>query len=271
MGRLAVFGFPVTHSLSPSIHKAFAEQLDLVLTYEKIETQAGKLKNALENFRRQGGSGANVTLPLKQEAFKLCDQHTPAASYAKAVNTLFWKDTELWGDNTDGEGLIRDLTLNLQLNLKDKRILILGAGGAVCGILPPLLAHAPAAIVIVNRTLEKAQALATSTSLKAYNYEDFNASLEAPFDLVLNATSASLFNTLVPLEGKWVANAIALDLAYRQGQETVFMQWASVHNAKATYDGLGMLVEQAALAFACWYKQLPHTQPVMRMLRSKLF
>lgn len=270
MLRFAVFGSPIVQSKSPVLHQAFATSVNKTLVYEKIEVKLGELKQALATFREQGGIGANVTVPLKVEAYELCDKLTEAARTAGAVNTLFWQHNEMWGDNTDGEGFIRDLINNLKLNLKDKRILILGAGGAARGILSPLLALSVKNIVIVNRTLLKAQSLANRDErIKAYSFDTFEAAAEAPFDLIINATSASLQEAVPPLAPHWVKGAIAIDLVYRLEQETVFMRWAHQQGATAVYDGLGMFVEQGALAFKRWFDVYPKTEEAMRTLRVK--
>ncbi len=268
MSRFAVFGSPIAHSLSPEIHQHFARQANIALSFERILTGPGELKAALQQFRNNGGKGACVTVPLKIEAFVLCDQHTIAASTAGAVNTLFWKDSLLYGDNTDGDGLVRDITQNLGLVLKGKRILILGAGGATRGILKPLLDQEALAIVIVNRTLEKAQIL-SSFKVAAYSYDTFDLANEMPFDLVINATSMSLQDLVPQIAPKWIKGTFAIDLAYRQNQDTVFQQWATKHGAAQAVDGIGMLVEQAALGFNRWHDILPATQAIIQQLRQR--
>ncbi|MFI4937353.1 MAG: shikimate dehydrogenase [Candidatus Berkiellales bacterium] len=265
----ALFGSPVNHSLSPMIHLEFAKQFDLPISYERILTPKGELKTALQAFKERGGLGANITVPLKLEAYQLCDEYFPMAKQAKAVNTLLWEENALWGDNTDGEGLVRDLTVNLGIDLANKRILILGAGGAAQGILLPLLGLG-AKIVIVNRTLIKAQALAElAPDLKAYSYETLQQSDLPPFDYVINATSASLQEALPLLSATWIKGTIAIDLAYRLQQETIFMHWAKANGALAAYDGVGMLVEQAALSFKRWHNLMPATQKLIETLRQK--
>jgi shikimate dehydrogenase len=269
MSRFAVFGSPVAHSLSPLIHHAFAQRLALSITYERILTPAGELKVALQRFREQGGSGANITIPLKVEAYELCAHLSKAATSAMAVNTLYWEKNQLCGDNTDGEGLVRDLTLNLGMSLKGSRILILGAGGAVRGILAPLLAEDPQAIVIVNRTPQKAQTLAArDPKLVSYSFEGLQNANEYSFSLVINATSASLQDALLPLAPKWVKGTVAIDLAYRQQQPTVFQQWATQHGATQSFDGVGMLIEQAALSFQRWHRVMPNTQEIIHRIRQ---
>lgn len=262
----AVLGHPVSHSLSPVIHQAFALSLGIDIVYEKIEVSPDKLSETLKAFRGKGGMGANITLPFKQEAFKLCQHLMAGAKQSKTVNTLGWENEALWGENTDGEGFIRDLTHNKGISLKDKRVLILGAGGAAQGILPHLLNPSPERIVIVNRHLEKAQLLCnTRVGIEAFSYENLS-SLLPPFDIVVNATSASLFNTLPPLDPYWIKNTFAIDLAYRFQGETSFVKWAKEAGAKEAHDGMGMLVEQAALSFQKWHQVLPQTQSVIESL-----
>lgn len=267
MKYFAVFGFPIHHSLSPQIHTAFAAQFGIALSYERLETRPGQLKDALAQFKQSGGVGANVTLPLKQEAYALCQQCSPRAEKAQAVNTVLWNEAgELWGDNTDGDGLVHDITHNQQLTLTAKRILILGAGGATAGILAPLLAFSPT-LVIVNRDLGKAQVMVKAyPGVKALSYESVMD--EKPFDFIINATSASLENKKPPLAPHFLKGACCIDLAYRQHELTPFLEWAKAQQAAMTIDGLGMLVEQAALAFALWHGKQPQTADVLRALRQ---
>ena len=263
MSRFAVLGSPIAHSLSPDIHQAFAKDANLAITFERILTAPGTLRDTLQAFRSQGGQGACVTLPLKIEAFELCQHLTAAAKTVKAVNTLYWQDDLLCGDNTDGEGLFGYLTQDLHLDLQAKRILILGAGGATRGILPPLLKAKPEGIVIVNRTLEKAQALSNDQEIKAYDYESFDKSNEAPFFLVINATSLSLQPALPLLDPRWISHTHAIDLAYQRSNQTIFQQWAKQQGAIEAQDGLGMLVWQAALGFKRWHHFMPAINPVI--------
>ncbi len=268
MSRFAVFGSPIDHSLSPQIHEAFALQFGIALTYERILTEQGGLKSALAAFQKIGGKGANITLPLKHEAFMLCEHLSISAQKAKAVNTIGWNEQgELWGDNTDGEGLIQDLRHNHQLVLANKRILLLGAGGAAAGILSPLLAFSPT-LVIVNRDVIRANSLLTAhPALKAMSYEMLANSNEAPFDYIINATAASLQAIVPPLDPRFLKEACCIDLAYQQKPLTPFLAWANDHGASQLIDGLGMLVEQAALGFSLWHGQTPNTQAVISQLR----
>jgi len=268
MNRFAVFGSPISHSLSPQIHAAFAAQFGIALTYERIPTEQGGLKNALAAFQKIDGKGANITLPLKHEAFTLCQRLSLSAQRAKAANTIGWNEQgELWGDNTDGEGLIHDLTHNHQLALTNKRILLLGAGGAASCVLSPLLAFSPT-LVVVNRDITRARSMLTANpALKAMDYELLAKSDEAPFDLIINATSASLQESVPPLDVRYFKEAICIDLVYQQKELTPFLQWAKAHEASGLIDGLGMLIEQAALGFALWHSQVPNTQSVISQLR----
>lgn len=269
MSRFAVLGSPIAHSVSPIIHQAFAKEAKLNITFEKILTVPGTLQETLTQFKSQGGVGACITLPLKIEAYELCDKLTSAASTAKAVNTVFWQNDALWGDNTDGEGLLAFLQEQMKLSLAGKRILILGAGGATRGILPPLMNAKVQSIVIVNRTLAKASALCTHKAIKCYDYETFNASNELPFYLIINATSLSLQNELPPILPMWVKDAQVVDLAYQHQKQTVFQQWAKENAAINPQDGIGMLVWQAALGFKRWHHFLPKVAPVIELLRLR--
>ncbi|MGE3318504.1 MAG: shikimate dehydrogenase [Candidatus Berkiella sp.] len=267
MKHFAVFGFPISHSLSPQIHAAFAAQLGIELSYERLEVKPGELKDALVQFKQKGGFGANITVPLKHEAYDLCQSLSSRAKQAQAVNTLGWNAAgELWGDNTDGEGLVRDLVINQQLTLTAKRILILGAGGATAGILAPLLSFSPT-LVIVNRDLKKAQAMVQNyPGVKALSYEGILD--EKPFDYIINATSASLQNAMPPIAPHLLREACCVDLAYRKNELTPFLTWAKAQQAAMTLDGLGMLVEQAALGFALWHGKQPQTAEVLKVLRA---
>jgi shikimate dehydrogenase len=268
MSLFAVFGWPLTHSLSPEVHQSFAQQFGIDLSFEKILTPKGHLAQQLADFRARGGLGASITLPLKQEAFALCTAHTLRAQEAMAVNTVFWRGDTLWGDNTDGAGLLRDITVNLGLSLQHKNILILGAGGATLGILPSLLTQQPQNITILNRRLEKAQPLcARSAVIQAFSYADFAHEAYVPVDLMINATSSSLQDIALPLDAHWVKNAVVIDLAYLPAQLTPFQRWALAHGAKQAWDGVGMLIEQAALSFALWHQKIPQTQQLVDKLR----
>lgn len=262
--RYAVFGHPVAHSKSPLIHAAFARQSGEDLSYEAILAPLDGFAQQVAAFVAAGGRGANVTVPFKEAAHALADRLTPRAQQAGAVNTLSFDADGMLGDNTDGAGLVADLTCNLDFPLAGRRILLLGAGGAARGIVAPLLDQAPAEFVIANRRVGRAQTLAAhfGRGVRACAYD----ALDAPFDLVVNATAASLAGELPPLSPRVLgAGALAYDLMY--GQETPFMRFARSHGAAAA-DGLGMLVEQAAEAFFVWRGKRPDTAPVIRSLRA---
>lgn len=256
---LALFGHPVAHSRSPAIHAAFAEQFGRAVDYRLIDVTPEGFADAVADFFAGGGRGANVTVPHKAAAFAHCDALTPEAERAQAVNTLWHRGGQLNGHNTDGIGLRRDLETNLGLELRDTQILICGAGGAAHGILGPLLERGPASITIANRTLSRAETLAaTDPRCRAVAY----AHIEGQFDLILNATSLSLQAAAPPLPGSCAAGALAYDLVYADAP-TAFMQWAAKHHAARIADGWGMLVEQAAESFACWFGDRPDTTPVL--------
>jgi shikimate dehydrogenase len=239
----AVFGNPIAHSKSPLIHAAFARQTGQDLVYTARLAPQGGFAAAIEAFRAEGGSGANVTVPFKEQAFTLSDRRTPRAEAARAVNTLVFVADGILGDNTDGAGLIRDLTTNLGFDPAGKRILLMGAGGAARGVIQPLLERVPASLYIANRTPEKAEALARDFGaghVAGGGYAD----LPSPFDLVINATSASLAGDLPPLpDSVFAEGALAYDMMY--GKDTPFLAFARARGARGA-DGLGMLVEQAA-------------------------
>lgn len=270
MDRYGVFGNPIGHSKSPQIHRLFAQQTGQALSYEPLLAP-------LEGFARFArdffisGRGANVTVPFKEEAYRLADQLSERAQRAGAVNTLKkLEDGTLLGDNTDGIGLVRDLLDNAGVVLQGKRILLLGAGGAVRGVLEPLLAQRPAELVIANRTLSKAQQLAGEFAelgqLSACAFDQ----LAGPFDVIINGTSASLGGALPPLDDSLIGSGDTLcyDMMYGAGP-TPFCAWAASHHAQ-TRDGLGMLVEQAAAAFEIWRGVRPETAAVLAQLRGQL-
>ncbi len=271
--RYAVMGNPIAHSKSPLIHSLFAQQTAQNLRYEPllVSTEAGEFAKAISTFQAENGQGLNVTVPFKQIAWSLMDQLTPRAQQAGSVNTIWFDQQGKWvGDNTDGIGLVRDLTENEKLELAGKHLLILGAGGAVRGILGPLLNENLAKCTIANRTLSKAQELAAlfdSHPISACAYSDL---VGQQFDLIINGTSASLQGTLPPLPtGLLAIGGGCYDLMY-SAQPTPFMQWAILQNATWTLDGLGMLVEQAAEAFWLWRSCRPNTQAVILQVRQSL-
>lgn len=267
--RYAVMGHPIGHSKSPAIHSQFARQCGIRLDYTAVQVDPGGFAQAVEHFRAAGGGGLNVTVPFKVEAFKLASRLSDRAEQAGAVNTLKFGDQELYGDNTDGVGLLRDLEDNLGVNLKGKSILILGAGGAVRGILAPL-SDAPKRLVIANRTVSRAQDLSEQFSRPGgitFEACGFDSLSDQHFDVVLNATAASLEGQVPPIpEDIFRSGALAYDLMYAD-QPTPFMIWSRDHGASQVIDGLGMLVEQAAESFYLWHGQRPQTGPVIQALR----
>lgn len=266
-----VFGNPVAHSKSPRIHDEFARLARQDMDYNAKLVERDGFAAALADFFAHEGCGCNITVPFKEEAWCLADVRSLRAEKAGAVNTLLkGKDGRLYGDNTDGIGLVRDLLVNASYKLKNKRVLVLGAGGAVRGILAPLLAEQPAQLVLANRTLEKAEQLAAlfadAGMIKALAFTDL---ADEKFDLVINGTSASLNGEMPAIPaGLFAPAALAYDMMY--GAElTVFLQWARAQGADVR-DGLGMLVEQAAEAFYIWRQVRPPTAAVLAALRQSL-
>lgn len=266
----AVVGNPIAHSKSPRIHAAFAEQNQQDLLYKAELIPLGEFDKKVSNFFNHGGRGLNVTVPFKEDAYRFANAHTERAKRAQAVNTLkIMPDGSILADNTDGAGLVRDLTVNHNVTLTGKRILLLGAGGAVRGVLQPLLSEQPAEIVIANRTVSKAEALAQDFAdagkVTASGFE----TVEGAFDVIINGTSASLSGELPPLPlSIFKADSVTYDMMYGAGR-TVFNQWAFDNGVQTTIDGLGMLVEQAAEAFFVWRGVRPNTEEVMDMLRRE--
>lgn len=266
-----VFGNPIAHSKSPAIHAAFAAESGQDLVYEARLAAVDGFKQAISEFIVAGGKGANVTVPFKEEAFRLVTRLSERAARAGAVNTLAFNGAEIFGDNTDGAGLVRDITHNLGFSLAGKRILLLGAGGASRGVIAPLLAEQPASLFIANRSAEKAVALAASfADIATVNAGDFAKTAGNSFDLVVNATSASLSGQSLPLPPAIFApGSLAYDMMYGKG-ETPFLALAREQGAAQRADGLGMLVEQAAEAFFVWRGVRPASAQVLADLRAKL-
>ena len=262
--RYAVFGHPIAHSRSPEIHAAFARQTGQNMIYEARLAPLDGFAASVAAFVAEGGRGANVTVPFKEEALLRATRLTPRAERAGAVNTLSFDGGNIEGDNTDGAGLVNDLVRNLGIALGGARILLLGAGGAARGVLEPLLDQSPDALVIANRTPGRAESLAAlfGRGVAACAYD----ALDGSFDLIVNATAASLAGELPPLPDSVCArNTLAYDMMY--GRDTPFLAWARARGA-ATHDGLGMLVEQAAEAFQVWRGVRPDTGPVIAALRA---
>jgi len=271
MDSYVVFGNPVGHSKSPAIHRLFAEQTGQQLSYTALLAPLEDFSNCALGFFKSG-YGANVTVPFKEEAYRLCDVLTERAQRAGAVNMLAkLSDGTLRGDNTDGEGLVRDLMLNCGVGLKGRRILLLGAGGAVRGVLEPILAQEPLSLVIANRTLDKAEQLAQAfAELGPVAASGFDW-LEEPVDLIINATSASLAGDVPPISATLIkpGHTVCYDMMYGK-EPTPFQRWAQGHGAAAALDGFGMLVEQAAIAFEFWRGVRPETAPVLKRLREEM-
>lgn len=271
VSHFAVFGNPVQHSKSPLIHSLFAEQFDIALKYQAILVAPADFNDAVKEFASLGGKGLNITVPFKEQACMLCDELSQRAITAGSVNTIwFGQDDTVYGDTTDGIGLINDLTLNNRFNLTGKSILILGAGGTVKSIMEPLMQQQPARVHIANRTVSKAEeiqhAFADTGDIVACGYEELG---DVVFDIIINATSLSLQGKVPAIPDKLLAeSACCYDLMYSDGP-TAFMQWAREQGAVLILDGLGMLVEQAAKAFQIWHGVAPQTKPVIEALRSR--
>lgn len=270
--QYAVFGNPIAHSKSPRIHTEFAEQTGQQLQYTKQLVAEDKFAEAARAFFNNGGRGLNITVPFKLDAYSFADQLTARAECAGAVNTLALQaDGSILGDNTDGCGMVSDITEHLGWSIRNKRVLILGAGGAVRGVLQPLLSQQPAQLVIANRTLTKAielvQRFENIGLVTACAFSDLSGQ---QFDLVINGTSASLSGQLPPLPDDLLsADAACYDMMYG-AEPTVFLQWAKDHGCKHSADGLGMLVGQAAESFAWWRGVRPAVEPVIAQLRREM-
>jgi shikimate dehydrogenase len=267
--RYAVIGNPVAHSQSPFIHTEFARAENRSIRYERLLAATDRFVDVVTAFIKTGGCGLNVTLPFKGEAFRYATEVSERARAAEAVNTLTFRDGKVYGDNTDGVGLVRDIVDNLDFPIENKHVLILGAGGAVRGVLGPLLAVKPASLTIANRTLIKAEALAHHFApwgpCTSAGYDELEG---RHFDIVINGTSSSLNNELPPIpHGIFSMRTLAYDMVYRSGL-TLFLQRAQSENAGMLADGLGMLVEQAAESYFIWHGVKPETRKVTNMLRE---
>ena len=265
MDRYAVVGNPVSHSLSPEIHRAFAAETGERLRYDKLPVPVDGFADTVGEFFERGGKGLNVTLPFKGEACRWVDEAQPAAARCGAVNTIALEGGTTQGFNTDGIGLVRDLEAQA-VRITGRRLLLLGAGGAVSGILDALVEENPASVRIANRTLAKAEALAErhGTTVAATSLEG----LDGCFDLIINGTSAGLGGDGGLIAPPLAAGAQCYDLLYSRDGRTPFCRWAKQAGAAWVSDGLGMLVEQAAAAFAIWRGCLPSTRDLLRSLRS---
>jgi len=266
--RYGVMGYPVSHSRSPVIHRLFALQTNQHIQYELLQVAPDKLEPAVRQFQRTGGKGLNITVPHKSEVARLCDHLSEPASTAGAVNTLSFQDGEIHGDNTDGIGLLRDLTINQGITLEGANILILGAGGATRGIVGPLLEMQPSSLRIANRTIDKAQALAEhfshSGSVSACRFN--MVPITEDYDLIINATSAGVRGETPPYpEAALSERTFCYDLSYGL-KPTPFSVWAREHGAARSVMGWGMLVEQAAESFHIWRGVRPDTAPVLKQM-----
>lgn len=270
--KYAVIGNPIAHSKSPLIHELFAKQTGQDISYERILAPTESFDVTVRQLISQGYKGVNVTVPFKFEAFLLANQYSSSALGAGAANTLSFENNTIKADNTDGAGLVRDLEQNLNVGIAGKRLMLIGAGGAAEGVLQPLLESNPKSITVVNRTIDKAIGMIKKvevysqcgdTTLSACTFEVLQGQV---FDIVINATSAGLTDTALPIPNTVFAEGcLAYDMMY--GRETPFMKLAK-HNGAQVADGLGMLVEQAAESFYIWRGVRPETQTVMQQLRN---
>ena len=267
MIRLAVFGHPVAHSRSPALHRAFAAQASVDVDYRAIECRAGALAEALADFAAAGGRGCNLTVPLKEEGARLADRRSAAVSISGAANTLV-RDGDAWtADNTDGAGLVADLD-RLGIDVSGRRVLVVGAGGAAAGVLPAVAARGPAALHVVNRTAQRAEELAAripadDVALRGSGFEGIG---DSGFEVILQATSLGHDGKVPPLDPAWLAGgAVAYDLNYGDAHGP-FADWCAERGV-ACHDGIGMLVEQAALAFERFTGFRPETGPVHEAMR----
>lgn len=271
--NFAVIGNPIHHSLSPEIHGMFAKEAGLLMDYEAVLSPLDEFQLTVETLISQKVSGANITLPFKKEAYHLASQHSQHAKIAEAVNTFEFKDKEIIGHNTDGIGLVRDLEQNLHIDLHGKKILLIGAGGAAEGVIYSLLEKNPLDLTLTNRTIEKSNIMKNKMNDYAkhlnvnLNVVDITKLPQQYFDLIINATSASLHEADLGLDNKvFHDQCLAYDMMY--GKETLFIKQAKSQHAK-TSDGLGMLVEQAAEAFYIWHHIKPQTKSVIDFFRNK--
>ncbi len=272
--RYAVLGHPVKHSKSPWIHQQFAAQTGHTLSYEAIELPVDGLAQSLQALRDAGLQGCNVTVPFKHQAFDLASDPTPRARLAQACNTLWFDGERVYADNTDGQGLMRDLAPHLPGPWPTLRVLLLGAGGAGAGVLGPLLEQSPREVQLINRTESRAHELcqrhaALAQRMGVVLHAAPLAGHGAAFDVIINASASSLSGAASPLDARALrAGSLAVDLMYGAAAEP-FLQWAQQHQAQPR-DGLGMLVEQAALSYALWHGVAPAVAPVLQQLRHQL-
>lgn len=268
--QYAVFGNPVEHSKSPVIHAEFAKQTQQTMQYDKLFVELGQFQSAAQRFIQQGGKGFNITVPFKEDAVKFADELSPRAEKAGAANTIKVLDGgKVLADNTDGIGLVRDISLNHRWQIADKTVLVIGAGGAVRGVLGPLLEQQPKRLIVANRTVSKAEDLAqlfaADGNIEACGFDEIP---RQAFDLIINGTSASLAGELPPIPIECIdEQTCCYDMMYAQ-ELTVFLRWAHHQGTENLADGLGMLVEQAAEAFYLWRGVMPNTAPVLETMRD---
>ena len=268
--RYAVIGNPVAHSVSPRIHEAFARQTGQDMTYGRILAPLDRFERCVREFADGGGRGLNVTLPFKLEAWRLATRLSARAEAARAVNTLRFDGDGVYGDNTDGAGLVRDIEANHGFAIAGRRVLVMGAGGAARGVLLPLIERGPATLAIANRTPEKAVEIARPFAARmAIAAGDYAGLAGREFDLVINATSASLAGAVPDLPARtFAAGALAYDMMYAR-ELTAFLAWARDRGVARLADGYGMLVEQAAESFALWRGVRPSTRELIAELRAQ--
>lgn len=267
----AVIGNPIAHSKSPFIHTEFSKQTGQHMHYKTMLASQDNFITAVESFRQLGGKGMNVTLPFKIEAHKISTQLTERATIAKAVNTLTFNDGEIYGDNTDGDGLLRDISSNLEFIIEAKRILLCGSGGAARGVVLALLRKNPCTLTVVNRTKKRSQEIQKQFfcygDIVSCDYTDITGQ---EFDLIINATSASLENKLPPLpSGIFAKNSLAYDMMYGN-KNTPFLEFAQQQEATYLANGIGMLVEQAAESFFVWHGIRPETKSLIEALSREI-
>ncbi|MGB0187419.1 MAG: shikimate dehydrogenase [Aequoribacter sp.] len=270
--KYAVFGNPIKQSRSPFIHAEFAKQTGMSFQYRAIRVELDDFERSVIDFFKAGGSGLNVTVPFKEQAYQLASRHSARAVRAKACNTLKPDGDGVYGDNTDGIGLIRDMVANHGWNLRGARVLLLGAGGAARGVMEPLLRESPECLVVANRTLTKAETLAQEFADlgKVWARDLTDLSAELAFDVIINATSAGLKGETPDLPDSLLGDrCCCYDMVYG-AEPTAFMRWAAENAAWAVSDGLGMLVEQAAESFYIWHQERPDTASVINHLRGSL-
>lgn len=271
VNQYGVFGYPVGHSLSPFIHGVFARDTGQQMSYRAYDVAPEEFTGRVQRFFAEGGRGLNITLPHKIAAVEVAQELTARAAHAASVNTLAWQGDCVLGDNTDGVGLVHDLCDNLGLIITQRRLLVLGAGGATRGVLAPLLGLEPAIVMIANRTPERAEALAAAfADLGVTQGVGFAYVGDTPFDLIINATSASLSGDIPPIPAGAIGpQTVCYDLAYGRSA-MAFVHWARHAGCANAVQGLGMLVEQAAESFRLWRGVRPQTANVIAALRERI-